>query len=112
MKSPPIPHGKDGVISFLKLILPLPLSHSLQKAVNTPVNAISPASRNHLEDKLMRLSRLISGQPVEVGLVQIVASVHQEGIAFRKNLMAKKFVVSILVTVITVYLSLSSSSCY
>jgi hypothetical protein len=74
-----------------------------------PVNAISPVSRDHLEDKLIRLSRLISGQPVEVGRVQIVASVHPEGIAFHKNLVTKKFVVSILVTVIIVYLSLSFS---
>jgi hypothetical protein len=51
-------------------------------------------------------------QPVEVGGVQIEASAHQEGIAFCNNLMAKKFVVSILVTVITIYLSLFSSSCY
>jgi nucleoporin GLE1 len=70
----------------------------LQKAVNIPVNAISPVSADHLQDKLLRLSRLISGQPVEVGHGQVIASSHPEGIAFCKNLLAKKFVVSMLVT--------------
>lgn len=63
-----------------------------QKAVNIPVNAISPISADHLQDKLFRLSRLISGQPVEVGHGQVIASSHPEGIAFCKNLLAKKFV--------------------
>jgi hypothetical protein len=67
--------------------------------VNTPVNAISAASEHHLRDKLVRLSKLISGQPVELGCDHIVASAHPEGIAFCKNLLAKKFVVSIMVTV-------------
>jgi nucleoporin GLE1 len=77
------------------------LSYSLQKAVNTPVNAISPASAHHLRDKLVKLSKLISGQPVELGRGHVVASAHPEGIAFCKNLLAKKFVVSIMVTLNT-----------
>jgi hypothetical protein len=36
---------------------------------------------------------------VEVGHGQVIASSHPEAIAFCKNLLAKKFVVSILVTV-------------
>ncbi|KAJ9592389.1 hypothetical protein L9F63_015957 [Diploptera punctata] len=63
-----------------------------QKAVNIPLNAISPTSAAHLQDKLIKLSRLISGQPVEAGQTRISASSHPQGIAFCKNLMAKKFV--------------------
>jgi nucleoporin GLE1 len=88
-------------MSFLKLILPMPLSYCLQKVVNTPVNAISPVSAHHLRDKLVRLLKLISGQLVELGCGEIIASAHPEGIAFCKNLLAKKFVVSIMVTVNT-----------
>ncbi|PSN53296.1 hypothetical protein C0J52_04659 [Blattella germanica] len=46
----------------------------------------------HLQDKLMKLSRLISGQPVEVGNSRVSAASHPQGVAFCKNLMAKKFV--------------------
>jgi hypothetical protein len=64
--------------------------------VNIPVNAISPRSAEHLEDKLFKLSRLISGQSVEVihGKPPVAASSHPEGIVFCKNLLAKKLVVS------------------
>jgi hypothetical protein len=78
----------------------------LQKSVNVPVNAISPTSANHLQDKFSKLSRLISGQLVETGHGKIAASSHPEGIAFCKNLLAQKFVVSILVIVCTGWLSL------
>ena len=78
----------------------------LQKAVNVPVNAISPTSANHLQDKFFKLSRLISGQLVETGHGKVAASSHPEGIAFCKNLLAQKFVVSILVILSTGWLSL------
>lgn len=73
--------------------------YSLQKAVNVPVNAIAPTSASHLQDKFFKLSRLMSGQLVETGHGKIAASSHPEGIAFCKNLLAQKFVVSILVIV-------------
>nr|CAD7396158.1 unnamed protein product [Timema poppensis] len=63
-----------------------------QKAVNVPVNAISHVSSAHMTDKYIKLSRLISGQPVEVGGSTISASRHPQGVAFCKNLLAKKFV--------------------
>jgi hypothetical protein len=68
----------------------------LQKAVNIPVNSITPRSAEHLKDKLYKLSRLISGQSVEVvhGKTAVAASLHPEGIVFCKNLLAKKLVVS------------------
>jgi len=79
----------------MTIVYPL---YVLQKAVNVPVNAISPTSANHLHDKFFKLSRLISGQLVETGHGKIAATTHPEGIAFCKNLLAQKFVVSILVT--------------
>nr|CAD7591372.1 unnamed protein product [Timema genevievae] len=63
-----------------------------QKAVNVPVNAISHVSSAHMTDKYIKLSRLISGQPVEAGGSTISASRHPQGVAFCKNLLAKKFV--------------------
>nr|CAD7569411.1 unnamed protein product [Timema californicum] len=63
-----------------------------QKAVNVPVNAISHVSSAHMTDKYIKLSRLISGQPVEVGGSTVSASRHPQGVAFCKNLLAKKFV--------------------
>lgn len=73
--------------------------------MNIPLNAISPTSAEHLQDKLLKLSRLISGQPVEAGHSQFVASKHPEGIIFCKNLLAKKFVVSNYFGCISVILS-------
>lgn len=98
-------HDFDGNI-LSKLMTIVYSLHLLQKAVNVPVNAISPTSANHLQDKFFKLSRLISGQLVETGLGKIAASSHPEGIAFCKNLLAHKFVVSILVIVCTGWLSL------
>nr|CAD7443246.1 unnamed protein product [Timema bartmani] len=63
-----------------------------QKAVNVPVNAISHVSSAHMTDKYIKLSRLISGQPVEAGGSTVSASRHPQGVAFCKNLLAKKFV--------------------
>lgn len=63
-----------------------------QKAVNVPVNAISPLNSVHLEDKLYRLSRLLQGHSVQVGNGQVSASSHGLGIKFCTNLLAKKFV--------------------
>lgn len=63
-----------------------------QKAVNVPVNAISPLNGMHLEDKFHRLSRLLQGQTVSAGNGQISASSHELGVKFCTNLLAKKFV--------------------
>ncbi|XP_067010642.2 mRNA export factor GLE1 [Anabrus simplex] len=63
-----------------------------QKAVNIPVNTISAVNAHHMHDKLTKLSRLLSGQNVEVSQGNFSAAAHPQGIAFCKNLMAKKFV--------------------
>jgi nucleoporin GLE1 len=70
----------------------------LQKEVNICVNALSGGTADHLKDKLVRMSRIISGQHMEFGHGQVLASSHPEAIAFCRILLAKKFVVSILVT--------------
>ncbi|XP_025092807.1 nucleoporin GLE1-like [Pomacea canaliculata] len=61
----------------------------LQKAVNTPVNAISPVSRAHLLDILKRLQTLLRGQVVHVSDKSISACSVPEGIDFCKNLVAR-----------------------
>ena len=65
---------------------------TLQKAVNTPINAISPNSGAHLRDKLQKICKLLSGQEVEVGGQKISASQHPAGVTFCKHLFAKRIV--------------------
>lgn len=63
-----------------------------QKAVNTPVNAISAVSPQHLEDKYVKLRQLLSGMSVVTGDVQFSAAEHPLGIQYCTILLAKKFV--------------------
>ena len=48
----------------------------LHKAVTTPINAISDQSPSHLLDKIQRLTKLLSGQSIQVGGKQISISKH------------------------------------
>ncbi|XP_076472943.1 uncharacterized protein LOC143302244 [Babylonia areolata] len=64
----------------------------LQRAVNTPVNAISPVSSGHLQNKLLHLRSLLKGEMVEVLGKQVSAQATPHGIAFCKNLVAKMIV--------------------
>lgn len=68
------------------------LKFDLQKAINTPINAISPVSGDHLRDKLKRLLSLLNGNTVEVAGRSVSASQHQAGQLFCKYLIAKMFV--------------------
>ncbi|XP_075221112.1 gle1 RNA export mediator isoform X2 [Lycorma delicatula] len=52
---------------------------SCQRAINIPVNAISPISREHMQDKYSRLCSLLKGQPVVVSNNTITASSHPLG---------------------------------
>ncbi|XP_070204617.1 mRNA export factor GLE1-like [Littorina saxatilis] len=61
----------------------------LQRAVNTPVNAISAVNSAHLRDKLMRLRCLLKGEMVEVIGKRVSAQAVPQGITFCKNLVAK-----------------------
>ncbi|XP_037076524.1 LOW QUALITY PROTEIN: nucleoporin GLE1-like [Pollicipes pollicipes] len=64
-----------------------------QKAVNTPINAISPVSTAHLRDKLEKLRALLRGEPVTVsGQGRVTAAAHPRGVQFCLDLVAKKFV--------------------
>ena len=65
----------------------------LQRAVNTPVNAISPVNSAHLCDKLLRLRSLLRGERVEVQGKQVTAQSVPQGITFCKNLVAKMIAV-------------------
>uniref|UniRef100_A0A0V0GAY6 mRNA export factor GLE1 n=1 Tax=Triatoma dimidiata TaxID=72491 RepID=A0A0V0GAY6_TRIDM len=63
-----------------------------QKAVNLPVNAISPVSAAHLMDKLKKLSTLLQGQYVTVADKRVSASAHPLGLFYCMNLLAEKIV--------------------
>ncbi|WAR02343.1 GLE1-like protein [Mya arenaria] len=68
------------------------LKFDIQKAVNTPINAISAVSGDHLRDKLKRLLTLLSGQPVEVSGKTVSLSKHPQASVFCRNLIAKMIV--------------------
>ena len=74
----------------------------LQKAVSTPVNAISAQSGEHLYDKIMRLRKLLSGQPVQVAGKTLTINSHPAARLYCVNLLAKKIVVSTLVDVVDI----------
>ncbi|XP_071479227.1 mRNA export factor GLE1-like [Diadema antillarum] len=63
----------------------------LQKAVNTPINAVSVQSASHLLDKLGKLRALLSGREVEMGTRRVLAT-KPAGITYCKDLAAKKLV--------------------
>lgn len=63
-----------------------------QKAVNTPVNAISPLSGSHVKDKFQKLSDLLNGNKVLIGDAYISAAQHPQGKAYCTDLLARKIV--------------------
>lgn len=63
-----------------------------QKAVNTPVNAISSVSGMHIKDKYEKLSRLLNGERVQVLDIFVQATQHPQGLAYVTALLAKKIV--------------------
>ena len=66
----------------------------LQKAISTPINAISGQSGQHLIDKIQRLNSVLAGKRVKVTGRQVSASDHPQGRAFCFHLLAQKIVVS------------------
>ncbi|CAI7995894.1 Nucleoporin GLE1, partial [Geodia barretti] len=64
----------------------------LQKAVCTPINAISGQSGEHLVEKIRRINAVLSGKRVQVTGRQVSASDHPQGRAFCFNLLAQKIV--------------------
>ncbi|XP_072929756.1 uncharacterized protein Gle1 [Epargyreus clarus] len=63
-----------------------------QKAVNTPVNAISPVSAMHMKDKFDKLSVLLRGETVQVLDTFVTAAQHPQGLFYCTALLAKKIV--------------------
>ncbi|XP_026743339.1 nucleoporin GLE1 [Trichoplusia ni] len=63
-----------------------------QKAVNTPVNALSSVSAVHMRDKYDKLSKLLRGERVQVLDVYVCATQHPQGLAYCTALLAKKIV--------------------
>lgn len=64
----------------------------LQRAVNTPINAISGVDSHHLRDKLHRLLALLRGQEVKVSNRSVRADRTPEALLFCQNLIAKMLV--------------------
>lgn len=63
-----------------------------QKAVNTPVNALSSVSGTHMRDKFDKLARLLRGERVQVLDTYVTASQHPQGLHYCTALLAKKIV--------------------
>lgn len=60
-----------------------------QKAINIPVNAISGVNASHLKEKYETLKSLLMGKS------SLNISQHPQGVAFCKDILAKKIVVSL-----------------
>ncbi|CAH2094728.1 unnamed protein product [Euphydryas editha] len=63
-----------------------------QKAVNTPVNALSSVSGMHMRDKFDKLAKLLRGERVQVLDTYVTASQHPQGLRYCTALLAKKIV--------------------
>ncbi|XP_047994768.1 mRNA export factor Gle1 [Leguminivora glycinivorella] len=63
-----------------------------QKAVNTPVNAISSVSGMHMKDKFDKLAKLLRGEQVQVLDTYVTATQHPQGLYYCTALLAKKIV--------------------
>lgn len=63
-----------------------------QKAVNTPVNALSSVSALHMRDKYDKLSKLLKGERVQVLDIYVTATQHPQGLYYCTALLAKKIV--------------------
>ncbi|CAG9789427.1 unnamed protein product [Diatraea saccharalis] len=63
-----------------------------QKAVNTPVNALSSVSGMHMRDKYDKLSKLLKGERVQVLDTFVIANQHPQGLYYCTALLAKKIV--------------------
>ena len=69
----------------------------LQKAISTPINAISGQSGEHLMDKIRRLDSVLSGKRVQVTGRQVSAGDHPQGRAYCFYLLSQKIVVSLCI---------------
>ena len=65
----------------------------LQKMINTPVNAISAESGEHLIDKITRLRKVLMGQQVEVTGRTLSVNQHPQAKLYCCNLLARKLLV-------------------
>lgn len=63
-----------------------------QKAVNTPINAISATSPDFLLDKYRKLEALLRGEIVTVGNAQVTVNGHPLGKLYATLLISRKFV--------------------
>ncbi|XP_028167101.1 mRNA export factor Gle1 [Ostrinia nubilalis] len=63
-----------------------------QKAVNTPVNALSSVSGSHIRDKYDKLYKLLKGERVQVLDTYVTATQHPQGLYYCTALLAKKIV--------------------
>ena len=63
-----------------------------QKAVTTPLNAISDVTAEHLKDKLTKLIALTNGQPVQVTESTRFQATSMPELIYAKNLLAKKLI--------------------
>ncbi|KPJ13921.1 Nucleoporin GLE1 [Papilio machaon] len=63
-----------------------------QKAVNTPVNALSSVSGAHIRDKFDKLYKLLRGERVQVLDTYVQATQHPQGLNYCTALLAKKIV--------------------
>lgn len=71
---------KSSLAQFLAAKEKKSFRFELTKAINTPINAISDQSPQHLMDKIERLTKLLKGDAIEVGNKRISATGDPDGL--------------------------------
>ena len=84
---------RDNYISELKQMnVNKDFKFTCQKAVTTPLNAISDVTAEHLKDKLSKLIALTNGQPVQATESTRFQASSLPELYYAKNLLAKKLI--------------------
>ena len=84
---------REQYLTRLKgMTVPKEFKFACQKAVTTPLNAISDVSAEHLKDKLDKFTALTSGQPVQATENTRFQANSEAELIYAKNHLAKKFV--------------------
>ena len=84
---------RDNYISELKQMnVNKDFKFTCQKAVTTPLNAISDVTAEHLKDKLSKLIALTNGQPVQATESTRFQASSMAELCYAKNLLAKKLI--------------------
>lgn len=90
--SSPFDKVKESLQAFMSETSQKKFRSECQKAVNISVNAISPTSAAHMNDKLKKLTSILSGQQIMVNGKLFIPSQHPLGVQYCTYFLAQKIV--------------------